>query len=105
MYGKDAYKYNEKMMKEQNISNEEQEKLLPVMKENYDGYTSTTNTISHRKIFQTAAKGIFNRNSKWTKPDGVVEVEVEFESYPAKLPSEYTPDNMKVTELFSNHFS
>lgn len=69
-------------------------------KENYNGYTSTTNTISHRKIFQTVAKGVFNRNSKWEKPDGVVEVEIETETYPAKLPSEHTPDNMKITELF-----
>lgn len=69
-------------------------------KENYKGVTSTTNTISHRKIFQTVAKGIFNKNSKWIKPNGVVEVEVEYETYPVALPSEYTPSNKRVTELF-----
>lgn len=69
-------------------------------KQNYDGYTSTVNTIAHRKIFQAVAKGVFSRSSKWTKPEGVVEVEVEYESYPAKLPSAYTPEDKKVTELF-----
>lgn len=69
-------------------------------KENYKRVTSTTNTISHRKIFQTVAKALFNRSSKWTQPSGVVEVEVELESYPASLPSEYTPSNKRVTELF-----
>lgn len=63
-------------------------------------YTSTSYTISHRKLFQAVAKGIFKNGSNWTKPNGVVEVEIENESYPAKLPSEYTPDNMKITELF-----
>lgn len=71
-------------------------------KENYDNYTSTTNTISHRKIFQTAAKGIFNKGSNWTKPNGVVEVEIEYGSYPAALPSEYTPAKERVTELFKS---
>ena len=67
---------------------------------NYEGYTSTTNTIAHRKIFQAVAKGVFSRSSNWTKPEGVVEVEVEYESYPAKLPSAYTPSDKKITELF-----
>lgn len=63
-------------------------------------YTSTSYTINHRKLFQAVAKGIFKNGSNWTKPNGVVEVEIENETYPAKLPSEYTPDNMKITELF-----
>lgn len=71
-------------------------------KENYKGYTSTVNTISHRKIFQTAAKEIFNRNSTWHKPNGVVEVEIEYESYPAALPSEFTPSDKRVKELFKS---
>ena len=64
------------------------------------GYTSTSYTIQHRKLFQTVAKGIFKTGSNWTMPDGVVEVTIENESWPAKLPSEYTPDSLKITELF-----
>lgn len=54
----------------------------------------------HRILFNTVAKGIFDKDSNFTKPDSVVEVTVESETYPAKLPSEYTPDSLKVTELF-----
>ena len=64
------------------------------------GYTNTTNTLAHKRLFNLLAKSVFNSSSNWTKPDGVVEVTVENETYPAALPSEYTPDSMKVTELF-----
>ena len=33
-------------------------------------------------------------------PSSVVAVTVERETWPAQLPSEYTPDNMKITEYF-----
>jgi len=36
----------------------------------------------------------------WKKPSSVVAVQVEKETYPAKLPSEYTPENMITTEYF-----
>ncbi|MDD3453232.1 MAG: transglycosylase domain-containing protein [Bacilli bacterium] len=67
-----------------------------------EGYTSTSYSIGHRKLFQAVAKSIFNKNSSWTKPSGVVEVEIENETYPAKLPSEFTPSSMKITELFKS---
>ena len=63
-------------------------------------YQNTSYTISHRKLFQAVAKGIFKNGSNWTRPAGVVEVTVEQETWPAKLPSEYTPADLKVTELF-----
>lgn len=66
------------------------------------GYTSTSYTISHRRLFQAVAKGIFKPGSTWTKPSGVTEVEVEYGSNPAALPSEFTPDNLKVKELFKS---
>ena len=45
-------------------------------------------------------KGIFKNGSNWTKPSGVSEVEIEFGSWPAKLPSEFTPGDLRQTELF-----
>lgn len=63
-------------------------------------YVSNSYTSYHRSLFQSVARGVFKQGSNWTKPDSVVEVEVEYETWPAKLPSEYTPDNLKVTELF-----
>lgn len=65
-------------------------------------YSSTSYTIAHRTLFQAVAKGIFKNGSNWTKPSGVSEVEIEFGSWPAKLPSEFTPDSYRVTELFKS---
>ena len=65
-----------------------------------DKYVSNSYTANHRSIFQTVARGIFKQGSNWTKPDGVVEAEIEFGTWPAKLASEYTPSDLKVTELF-----
>lgn len=57
-------------------------------------------TVYHEKLFQKVAKGIFKKGSRWSQPSGVKSITVELESYPAKLPSEFTPQNKKVTELF-----
>ena len=65
-------------------------------------YVSNSYTSNHRTLFQAVARGIFKHGSDWVKPDGVVEVEVEYETWPAKLPSEYTPDHLRVTELFKS---
>ncbi len=64
--------------------------------------TSTSYTIAHRTLFQAVAKGVFKTGSNWTKPNSVSEVQVEMGSWPAKLPSEYTPSDMVVTELFKS---
>ena len=57
-------------------------------KDNYckDCY-NTINEIYHRKLFQAVAKGFFKKGSSISMPSGVVKVEVENETYPAKLPS------------------
>ena len=71
------------------------------------GYESVTNktyntfgTAYHAAMFNTVAKGVFTRGTNVKKPNGVIEVTVERESNPAQLPSAYTPDDMKITELF-----
>lgn len=61
---------------------------------------NSINEIYHRKLFQAVAKGFFKKGSSIPMPKNVVRVEVENETYPAMLPSEYTPSNMKVKELF-----
>ena len=45
-------------------------------------------------------KTIPKTTKKWEMPSSVVAVTVEKETWPAQLPSEYTPSNMKVTEYF-----
>lgn len=63
-------------------------------------YVSKFGNYNHAKLFQAVAKGIFTSNTSFTQPTGVVEVEIEKETYPAMLPSEYTPSNMITKELF-----
>jgi len=52
------------------------------------------------EVMQQVMKHIPKSTTKWTMPSSVVAVTVERESWPAKLASEYTPDDMKVTEYF-----
>lgn len=66
----------------------------------HDKYVSTTNTGGHRNLFKAVASHFFTDKSDFTKPDGVVSVEVEKETYPVKLPSPNTPANVRITELF-----
>lgn len=51
-------------------------------------------------VMASVMKYIPKTNKTWEVPSSVVEVTVEKETWPAKLPSEYTPDNMKITEYF-----
>ncbi len=52
------------------------------------------------RLFRAVIKGFASGTKNFTKPEGVVEVTIEKETNPAMLPSEYTPSNMKITELF-----
>lgn len=51
-------------------------------------------------LVKNVMKYIPKDTTGWKKPSSVVEVRIEKETYPAKLPSEYTPDNMITTEYF-----
>lgn len=51
-------------------------------------------------VMASVMKYIPKTTKKWEVPSSVVPVTVEKDSWPAKLPSEYTPDNMKITEYF-----
>lgn len=62
--------------------------------------TSSTGSTPRRKIMAAVANKILKKNSKFTKPSGVVEATIEFGTFPLQLASEYTPDNLKRTELF-----
>jgi len=52
-------------------------------------------------LYSQLIRGVFTGTSSFTRPSGVVSVTVEKES-PGNglLPSQYTPDSMKITELF-----
>ena len=63
-------------------------------------YTNKTGSGQNTRLYKAIIKGTLDGTKNFTKPDGVVKVTVEKETNPAMLPSEYTPDNMKITELF-----
>ncbi len=60
---------------------------------------STGGTIRNA-IMKAIAPKIYAKNKKFTRPSGVVSVTVENETYPAQLPSAYTPASLKVTDIF-----
>lgn len=65
-------------------------------KEYYLGSASAPKDEVMRAVIKTIPK----TTKKWEMPSSVVAVTVEKETWPSKLPSEYTPDDMKVTEYF-----
>ena len=65
-------------------------------KEYYLGSASAPKDEVMRAVIKTIPK----TTKRWEMPSSVVTVTVEKETWPAKLPSEYTPDDMKVTEYF-----
>lgn len=73
---------------------------------NEPGYYTTSNTgaVAKKAIMSAVAPKIYKTNSKFNKPSGVTSVTIEKETYPTKLASAYTPDNLKVTELHKSGY-
>ncbi len=67
-------------------------------KEHY--LTSAIGGKMRRSIMSSLANKIYKKNRTFKKPAGVVAKTVEWETIPPQLPSEYTPDSLKRTELF-----
>ena len=62
-------------------------------------YYNVLSSNQHSRLFQAIAKGMFT-NVTWTQPENVVSVTLEYGCPTACLPSEYTPESFKTTELF-----
>ncbi len=65
-------------------------------------YYSKRGNSTHRTLFITVGKKLFKGNRMQPRPSNVVASRVEVNSYPAKLPSEFTPSKYITTELFIN---
>ncbi|MDD2180750.1 MAG: transglycosylase domain-containing protein [Bacilli bacterium] len=63
-------------------------------------YHNKFGKTDYRYLFQAILKGIFKENKKFTKPNDVLSIAVEKGTVPAMLPSEFTPKDMILTELF-----
>ncbi len=72
-----------------------------VEKADYKVYTdSVAAAVQKKQVVAAIANRVFKKNSKFTKPHGVVASKYEVETFPPALPSEYTPSNLISTELF-----
>jgi len=56
----------------------------------------------HTHLYQTIARGIFEDGASFSRPSGVNSIAIEKDTYPARLPSPHTPENMIITELFKD---
>ena len=64
------------------------------------GYYNYISSGQHLKLFQNIGKKVFKNKDYFSKPSGVVSVTLEKENPEPTLPSEYTPSDLKITELF-----
>lgn len=53
-------------------------------------------------VMKAVGSRVYSKNKTFTKPSGVVQIEIENETIPTLLPSEYTPENLRSTELFKD---
>ena len=65
-------------------------------------YNMNTNTgwNARSRLMAELANNIYSTNKTFKRPSGVVSVEVEKYTVPLQKPSEYTPKDMRMTELF-----
>lgn len=61
---------------------------------------TTTGWNARSRLMEKLARNVYSTNKSFKRPSGVISVEVEKETVPLQLPSEYTPADMKMTELF-----
>lgn len=64
-----------------------------------NGYYTNMGNTNHSRLFQAVAQAVFSE-ANFEKPSNVISVTIEKESSPAMLPSEFTPSDLKITELF-----
>jgi len=66
----------------------------------YSDYYNKLSSGQHLRLFQAVGKKVFTNKDYFKRPSGVVSVQLEKECPEPTLPSEYTPNDFKITELF-----
>lgn len=69
---------------------------------NSTGYYNRFGSSQNSRLFQAVAKNFFNSSSSFSKPEGIVEVEVEKYTGTPLLPSANTPGDAKSVEIFKS---
>ena len=62
--------------------------------------TVNVGSRARNAIMKAVGSRVYSKNQTFTVPSGVVEVEIERETFPTQLASEYTPESLRTTELF-----
>lgn len=63
-------------------------------------YYNVLSSGQHNRLFQAVGKKVFTNKDYFKQPTGVVSIEVESGCPEATLPSEFTPADLRQTELF-----
>lgn len=63
-------------------------------------YYNKVSSGQHERLFQAVGKKVFTNGNYFTQPSGVVSIEIESGCPEATLPSEFTPADLRQTELF-----
>jgi len=53
-----------------------------------------------KRLMEAIGRKIYKKNARFKKPSGVVSVEIEKETFPPQLASEFTPENLRTKEVF-----
>ncbi len=64
--------------------------------------TSALSNPIRNGISKAVGYDLYSKNQTFDRPSGIISVEVEKDTFPLQLPSEYTPADMRVTELFKS---
>lgn len=68
---------------------------------NSDHYlTATIGGRVRNAVMKAVGSRVYSKNKTFSKPSGIIEVEVEKETIPTALASEYTPEALRMIEIF-----
>ena len=67
-------------------------------------YYSRVARPAHTNIFKIVARKVFTNKTDFYRPSNVVSVEIENGAAEAMLPSEFTPGDLRITELFKKGY-
>lgn len=67
--------------------------------------TGTEGSKARRAIIKLLTKGVMKKNSRFKRPSGVTTVEIELETDPVQLASEFTPKELRSSEVFKKGYA
>ena len=67
-------------------------------------YHNSVSNPQHTRLLNAVGKKVFTNGADFTRPSNVVSVELENGCEEAMLPSEFTPSDLRITELFKKGY-